>query len=192
HPVIASGASIRGTGYDVLLPPSPPTGFLQVDESYTRSETFLLPPAFQGRFHLFVRTDATGVVFENDSEANNVAEAAQTFDAMPIPYADLTVTAVTAPSAGNSGHPRRISWSVQNQGIGATNTTSWIDRVSLARNSDGSNIVATLAEFTHNGSLNPGSGYSRTADVTLPNGVSGTLFIVVETGIRGPFEFLFT
>src|SRR5262249_25603177 len=124
--IIASTDSTQGNGDEMLLALFPHTGFLQVDESYTRSETFLLPPAFQGRFHLFVRTDATGVVFENGSETNNVAEAAHTFDAMPIPYADLTVTAVTAPSAGNSGQPLRISWSVQNQGIGATNTTSWI------------------------------------------------------------------
>jgi hypothetical protein len=190
--ILASADGIQGNADDVLLAQFPHTGFLQVGERYGRSETLLLPPAFQGRFHLFVRTDATAAVFENGSEANNVAEATQTFDAMPIPYADLTVTAVTAPTAGNSGQPLRISWSVQNQGLGATNTTSWIDRVSLARSPDGSNLIAALAEFTHNGSLNPGSAYSRTADVTLPNGVSGTVFIVVQTGIRGPFEFLYT
>src|SRR5262249_14941306 len=47
------------------------TGVLNVGNKYTRTETISLPPHFQGRYHLFVKTNATGAVFENGSLANN-------------------------------------------------------------------------------------------------------------------------
>jgi len=46
-------------------------GKLEVGESYTRTETILLPAAMEGRFTISVRSDGLGQVFENLSEANN-------------------------------------------------------------------------------------------------------------------------
>ncbi|NJO99232.1 MAG: hypothetical protein HC764_27230, partial [Pleurocapsa sp. CRU_1_2] len=71
-----------------------PHGNLAVDESYTRTENILLPPAFTGRYNLYVQTDATGAVFENGLETNNTARKAEFFDVMTVPYADLTVTSL--------------------------------------------------------------------------------------------------
>ena len=48
---------------------------LEAGASSTRSEEVILPPAFTGRYNLFVRADAAGAVFEDGPEANNVAEA---------------------------------------------------------------------------------------------------------------------
>src|SRR5262249_3911268 len=144
------------SGDDVVLAQFPHTGLLAVGASYTRSEQFLLPPAFQGRYHLFVRTDSGGAIFENGQKSNNTAEAAQHLDAMPIPYADLvipTVTAPTTPPAAGSGQPISISWTVANHGIGTTNTSSWNDTVFLASDPDGKTIVANLGTFTHTGVL---------------------------------------
>ena len=75
---------------------------------------------------------------------------------------------------------------MENLGVGETNTAAWNDGVYLAREADGSGIISRLARLRHNGKLAPGVGYSRTADVQLPHGISGTCFVVVSTG--GPYE----
>ena len=189
--LIASTDATLGNGDDVLLATFAHLGLLGVDDNYTQTETFRLPPALQGHFHLFVRTDADNVVFENDLEANNAAELEHFFDVIRIPYADLTPTESTAPATGGSGQPISVSWQVVNQGIGITNSAQWTDTVSLVRNADGSGHIATLGQFIHNGVLDTGGSYARTADVIIPNGVTGTTYIKFETDSRnGVFEFL--
>ena len=78
----------------------PHAGPLGVNDSYPQSQTFSLPPGFTGNYHLFVMTDATGVVFENSSEANNTAEPPNRFAVSPRPYADLVVSSVNVPGPG--------------------------------------------------------------------------------------------
>jgi hypothetical protein len=128
------------------------------------------------------------VVFENNLEANNAGTAAGFFDVMPLPYADLEVSSVAVPATGESGQPLTISWSVVNRGIGPTNIASWNDTVNLARNPDGSDVVASLGTFNHTGALGVDKSYDRTVDVTIPHGLSGPFYAVVATG--GPFEFI--
>jgi large repetitive protein len=59
----------------------------------------------------------------------------------------------------------------------------------LASDPAGKNIVAQLGTFQHIGTLAVGGNYSRSAEIVLPNGISGTYYLAVETG--GPYEFLF-
>src|SRR5204862_719375 len=96
--VVASPDAVAGNRDDIVLARFDHTGALAVAAGYTRSESFLLPPAFQGRFHLFVRSDIPNVVFEHASQSNNAAEAGNLFDVTPTPYADLVVNTVTAPA----------------------------------------------------------------------------------------------
>ncbi|KPJ75957.1 MAG: hypothetical protein AMJ54_13385, partial [Deltaproteobacteria bacterium SG8_13] len=187
--VIASGDAIVGNFDDVLLAAFDHSGSLAVGESYTRSETFLLPPAFEGRYHLYVQADADEQVFENELEANNAAAAPGFFDVMTIPYADLVVDSVTADSPGYSGQDLAITWVVRNQGIGLTSSFVWSDFVYLSPNADGSDPVLS-ANFDHIGFLAPDGTYTRTGIIKLPDGMEGTYFAHVKTG--GPFEFVYT
>jgi hypothetical protein len=165
-------------------------GALAAGDSYTQSQAILTPPGFTGRYHLFVRTDTTGAVFENGMLANNEAEAPNVSDIMPIPYADLVVSGVTAPDVGASGQPLQLSWTVTNQGIATTNIEGWGDQVSLATDPAGNHIVAWLGSFDHIGYLAVGGSYTRTVTTNpLPNGIHGTYYVVVQTS--GPFEFLY-
>ena len=171
----------------------PHQGLLAVGASYSQAQTFLLPPHFEGQYHLFVQTNATGSVFENGNTANDYGQAPNLFDVSPIPYADLVVSSVTVPKTGASGQPLAITWTVANQGIGVTNTSAWSDDVSLATDSAGSHVVLDLGPIDHYGAIAPGGSYTHTVTPSLPNGLQGTFYVVVHTGYPGgPYEFIYT
>ncbi|MFO7898428.1 MAG: CARDB domain-containing protein, partial [Planctomycetota bacterium] len=167
------------------------TGGLDPAHGYSRAETFLLPVGFQGRYHVFVVADADGVVFENELEANNADESDELLDAMPVPYADLVVREpIVVPATAGSGESIDVTWTVANQGIGATNLGRWTDTVELATDAAGTDRIATLGRFDHYGALAVGGEYERTGAVTLPDGLEGPHYVVVTTG--GVFEFIHT
>lgn len=166
------------------------TGGLAAGDAYSRSEHVLLGAGTVGRYKLFVVSDAKSEVFENNAEANNIARIVHDVDVMTIAYADLQVESVTTQGAGASGRPLRVTWDVVNNGIGLTNSAQWSDQVWLSRNPDGTDVVAQLGSTSHIGELAVGDRYSRSMDVTLPEGIEGDFYINVRTG--GPFEFVFT
>jgi hypothetical protein len=188
--VIVSADQILGNGDDRIIGEYNHTGYLGVNESYSRNETILLPPAFTGRYNLYVQTDATGAVFENGLEVNNTVRKAEFFDVMGIPYADLTITSLGTVGTASSGQPLTVNWTVGNSGIGLTNTSSWTDTLYLAKDPQGKNLIAELGSFDRAGALAVGDRYTRTVQVTLPEGISGSHYLVAKTG--GPFEFIYT
>ncbi|QGZ92576.1 CARDB domain-containing protein [Microcystis aeruginosa] len=196
--IVASEDNVVGNGDDKILKEFTRTGLLGVGESYFRSETITLPVNFQGHYRLFVQTDAKNTIFENNLKANNAASAPNFFDVVTIPYADLVVSSVTPQTTGSSGQTLSLSWVVTNlsstnggNGIGPTNSSSWTDTVSLASDPEGKNIIANLGNFDHSGILALGGNYTRTANVTLPNGLQGNYYLVVNRNTGGVFEFIY-
>ncbi len=108
---------------------------------------------------------------------------------MTIPYADLRISAITVDPTAQSSGPLNVTWTVVNDGIGRTDRAQWTDTVQLATNPDGTGVVASFS-FDHIGVLGAGGSYTRSADITVPNGVSGTYY--VRVGTSGPFEFIYT
>jgi len=187
--VILSQDDTLGNGDDLTVGEYWHDGALAAGESYGRSERILLPPGTSARYKLFVVSDAKGDVFEDYSEVNNVGRLSHGVDVMPIPYADLQVASVVAEGSAASGRPLRVTWEVVNNGIGITNTADWSDNVWLSRNADGSDVVASFGSARHIGQLAVGDRYSRSLDLTLPEGIEGNYYLNVRTG--GPFEFVF-
>ena len=89
---------------------------------------------------------------------------------MTIPYADLQITELETSGTANSGQPITVNWSVTNSGIGLTNTSEWSDRLYLASDPQGKNIVKDLGSFDQAGALAVGNSYNRSVQVTLPEG----------------------
>ena len=114
--VIASPTDNVNDSNAVLLGTFVHSGGLAVNQSYTQTQTFAMPPGFSGRYHLFVEADHGDVVFENGLKANNVAEAPNHFDVMPIPYADLVVSSIDVPQPAGSGQPLNVTWTVDEPG----------------------------------------------------------------------------
>ena len=190
--VIASPTDNLADPAAVVLAEYPHTGGLAVGASYTQTQTVQMPAGFTGRYHLFVETDVNDVVFENGSKANNVAQAPHNFDVMPIPYADLVVSSIVDPQPAGSSLPINVTWTVTNQGIGLTSVPSWSDDLALASDPAGKNIIKDYGLFNHLGPVGPGGSYVRTAQVTLPEGLSGTYYFVVTAAANNPpYEFIY-
>jgi hypothetical protein len=187
--VIASRNAVVGDSDDIVLGEFEHVTGLARGDSYVRSEMLLMTPRFEGRYHLFVQTDAQRGVFQNGALANDAAEAPNFFDVMPIPYANLQVASASVEPTAQSGGTVRVFWRVENHGIAATNANTWSDSVALTSDPAGLVVVAG-ASFDHLGVLAPETGYDRFGDVAIPDGFTGTLYAFVRTG--GPFEFIYT
>ena len=61
-----------------------------------------------------------------------------------------------------------VDWTVTNQGIGATDVSTWYDNVYLDASSTLDSGAVLLGSVLHNGSLNSGSSYTQSQLVTLP------------------------
>ena len=186
--VIVSASGVLGANDNIVLGSFVHTGVLAAGESYTSNESITLPPGFNGRYTLFVVTNATGGVFENGSVANNSVSLATPFDVVPYPYAKDIVTSVTPAAAPASGQVTELTWVVENQGIGTTDTSEWVDTVYLSQTPDGANRVL-LGQYDHLGFLTVGQSYTRTAQVRLPNGISGTYYFIVVTAASSTPNF---
>jgi len=111
-------------------------------------------------------------------------------DVMPIPYADLAITDFQVPPTGASGRTISVSWTIANQGIGATSVDQWNDSLQLTSDADGKNTVGFAQLVNHSGTLAPNGSYTHTADFTIPPAISGTFYLKLTTNVGGVFEFI--
>ena len=196
--VVASQNEIFGDGDDTILGQYAHQGPLAVGDAYSRSENITLPPAFTGRYRLFVKTDSGNEVFELGLEANNVAVMQQPFDVMPIPYADLVVNSFKVLNSAATGKDLSLRWTVENSGIGSTSVGSWYDAITFSTDSEGRQPIAGMHYgFDHFGHLAIGGFYERTVNVTLPDNLPSIIYAHVMAADREfsrntvPFEFIF-
>jgi subtilase family serine protease len=152
--------------------------------TYDVSANVTLPPCISGSYYVFVLTDSRRQIFEFDpnfnAEANNASQPRpiQIVDAMP----DLRVNAVSHPAAGSAGQAISVSWTVANQGAGATVATKWTDRIYLTPTQTFDSATALLVgSFDCIGALGNGTSYTRTESITLPNSAQGSYFVSVLT-----------
>ncbi|MCB1491569.1 MAG: hypothetical protein KDJ77_07195, partial [Rhodobiaceae bacterium] len=187
--IMASYDDIIGDGDDFVLATRARTAPLALGDSYTASVDVVMGPRFSRRLTVYVVTDADNTVFEAGSKANNKASVPHPVDIMPQPYADLVVTDISADATGQSGQLLTVGWTVVNQGIGVTDRSSWTDTVRLYADA-GLTTLLKQYQFNRIGELAPDGSYDRTAQILLPDGIEGKVYLQVTTG--GPFEFIYT
>lgn len=119
---------------------------------------------------------------DNGANSDNFFYKEITLAVPPLP--DLIVTDIQKPATIFSGQPTTINWSVKNQGQSNTLVNSWSDRVYLSQDTSLNPANAfTLATISHTGVLKIDSTYTASANVTIPNYISGPYFIYVSTDI---------
>ena len=104
------------------------------------------------------------------------------------PIADLEVTSVTAPTTALAGDSVTVSWTVQNNGPGTTNSNYWNDDIWLSNNTTlGIRAAPTfyLGTVQHTNPLAAGDSYSASDAVTVPPDLAaGNYYFIVVTDSR--------
>ncbi len=147
--------------------------------------SFYLPTNLVGDRIVHVRTDATNSLYEHTDEGNNTFTGQEIF-IEPYPPVDLNVTLLSAPTTGNSGEPLAVSWTVQNTGIAAPIWPNWADLCYLSLNQVldiGTDI--SLGSVTHTGGLQPGANYVRSEPFMIPDGLSGSYYVILKADGNG-------
>lgn len=184
------------TGADALLGERAHSGALDAGDGYTQSFSFTVPPVPSGAYYVLVFTDNRNVVYELNN-VNNVAASDSTLEVTlvtsppppppppppPAMPADLVLSGVAVPAAGESGRSINVDWTVTNSGIGATNSSFWYDYVVLSADSTPSQGDVVLMSASRSGTLNVGGSYART---NLP------VLIPLSTAPGDYFLFLIT
>jgi len=173
---------------------------LDTGQTYTENADVNLPSDIQGSKYIFVYTDIYDDVYEYNYENNNVASNA----AFSVPdtsggepddggiiiepdptFADIAITAFTAPGTGNSGTTASMNWTVENISSDTTVNSYWYDYVFLSTDTikDGSDI--SMGYKVHNGQLIPGQQYTTTHSFTIPNGYSGSYYLLLFVDYYG-------
>ena len=167
-------------GADTLLASFPHEGGLDAGGSYGAARSLTIPERADGDYHLIVWTDAGTVVYEHDREANNRIASPS---AVAVVHPDLRVTGLTAPAETSSGDGIQVEWTVTNMGTGQTNGSTWRDAVYLSVNDVWDSADRLLAEWVRTEGLSVQGIYTAQRTVTVPDGVSGSLYLIVRTDI---------
>jgi hypothetical protein len=160
-------------------------GGLGLTSSYTQNVGVTIPTTlFPASYYLFVVADVGNAVYELN-KSNNVLAATNLVTIQPVPptlLAVLAVTAVSAPWTTIAGSQAYISWTVANQGPGATDASSWVDSVYMSQST---NLNVNTAEFLgsvpHNGVLAAGGSYSQGQFFNIPYCLLGSNYVLVFT-----------
>jgi len=177
-------------------------------ESYTRSGDIPLPRGIDGPFYVHVQTDIGGTVSPVHFPDNH--RSRQSFGThmyeisgnnrgtQPIQVSyrepDLVVSDVGVPAAPpGSGETFSVNWKVTNEGGRATREFVWYDRIYLSLDPSLDEDDQVIGSHRHRAMLEPGQAYTRTEDVTLPEGIQGEFYVLVftdsnVTGSRPPAE----
>lgn len=143
-----------------------------------------------GNYFVMVRGAGTtsGLTAQYVMEARKVPTGTISFPNLQV--ANITLPAVTQILSGSE---TTIRYTVRNAGGSSTLAANWTDRVSLSANEfAGDNDDIILTTIPHAGILESLQSYEGSAAVSIPDGLSGSYYIVVETDSTGQVgEFLF-
>jgi hypothetical protein len=159
---------------------------LGVGAAYSRSVGVTLPGDLEGDFYLFVVPDRAGVVLDAHPE-NNATSVHVTF-VPPAPAADLIVPVVSAPPQATAGQIVTVSWTVQNNGPGATSAGLWYDAIYLSGDPTLDGGDARIASLQHVGALGPGGSYNPSLGVEIPAYVGGSYYLLAVADSRNDVD----
>ena len=153
---------------------------LAAGASYSGSYTVVVPQVEDGDYRVFVLTDSAHTLGRDTDRENNLGRS----NVMPIRHADLLVSSLAVPGTASSGEPIDVQWTVTNAGTGPTYGSVWYDRIYISRDTTLDALDAQLDELQHSGALGVGASYNRTLPVRLPDGISGTYYVLVQADSR--------
>ncbi len=180
------------------------TGTIAAGESIERRQIVTLAVDLSGERYFIVQTDANNAVVEG-LDNNNTAVDEQAIcgnrsggrgTKVPrpqiaitrSPFPNLQVTEITPPPTAFSEQSILVEWVVTNTGEGSTTTPFWSDQVflSLDQTLDANDV--NLGTAINPSFLAGGDSYRNSLEVTLPQGIQGDYFFLVETDNRNQVD----
>jgi hypothetical protein len=166
---------------------------IQIDSFYSVNQKFRLPTyLLSGQYYIYVKVNSNHphALYEGAYASNNLAKSPIILSLTQLPPADLFIDSFSCPSTFGSGTLVNISWRVKNQGIAETATSNWLDRIYLNTNNGvyGATLLGTASRKT---TLLKDSSYIVSTQVKIPNGISGSYYLLVRTDDSNEvFEYL--
>jgi subtilase family serine protease len=155
------------------------TTSLSPGASISKELTVTIPDSLPGPYYMFVFADATNLIYENLSEANNIARSSSQVQVL---RPDLIVTGIDAQDTVLSGSIIPVQWTTKNNGPVSIINQTWKDRLYLTQQP----VLVTsnallLAEKTNTGTLHSGQTATRESEVIIPDGIQGNYYLFVYT-----------
>lgn len=175
-------------GVDRLLGEFQFNGTLEAGRSVARVQSVSINRDWipsNGNYRILVMADAANDVFEGVWETNNVGSSTSNILVRLTPLPDLVSDIVQAATNALGGQTISLSWTVCNQGEGATDAPQWSDRIRLYRDAARTELITDFGAVANASYLAPGECYASAADVTLPAGIAGWYYLFVEANSSG-------
>ncbi|MCX6930623.1 MAG: hypothetical protein NT154_46570, partial [Verrucomicrobia bacterium] len=112
---VISADTTLGNADDIPLGFFPHAGALDAGQSYTVTNTFMLPDGLSGDFYIIAQTDAGNAVNEFVFEEDNITVSTSTFHINVAPYPDLRIETLTV-TGPDSSSTYNITWNLANRG----------------------------------------------------------------------------
>jgi hypothetical protein len=174
------------SGSDIFVRREYIQGPLDSGFQYSRSMNFTVPNGLSGYYHLLLVADELN--YCNDRNRANNYLIIRDQNGLPhpsyislTPPADLVIDSFVAPATGYSGQPLSVKWRIKNQGVGATNSNSWIERFYLSTDTilDGSDLPVT--SYNRSGALAVNGAYRDSMQVFIPISAQGNYYLLLKT-----------
>ena len=153
-------------------------GTLGVGADYKSEVTFNIPSTVQGNYMLFVVTDASDAIFEEDENNNSKGIPVFINGSADMP-ADLHVVNVTAPSHIKAGEDITISYKIENKGEFAA-AANLHDVIYLSKDNKWDVDDEMVGVVSGNASIDPGNMLTRNVTGRITNMTEGDYYVIVK------------
>jgi subtilase family serine protease len=154
---------------------------LRGGKNYALSPSLSIPPDLEGDYYLLVVNDEERVLSDADPANNRLVQPLSI--QRPAP-SDLAVTSIEVDSASTSGQPLTIAWTIENQGSGPTQDSTWYEALYLSRDPTLSEGDVRLGKAKKTEALASGSTYRDSVTAEVPLFASGSYYVLLQTDSR--------
>lgn len=167
------------TGAQYNLFQSTRYGTLEPGQFYSHEVSYTIPPSLStGRYNLTAQADFRNLVFELNSDGNNIRWKEIQIEEH---LSNLVVTnVVVSMQTDAEGNRLAVNYTVINNGIGPTLNAPWTDTIAVSFSQLYLNAQATpLSGVPHQNDVVGGEAYSQSVVVLIPSDIFGQLFLHV-------------
>lgn len=174
-----SSSTVLNTSNDIQLGSKGHVGFLNEKADYNSEVTFTIPSGVQGNYVLFVLTDASDAIVE-ENENNNSKGIPVFINGSADTPADLQVTSISAPSGIVAGDDISISYKIENIGE-FTAAANLHDVIYLSKDDKWDIDDEMIGTVSGNVTIDPGNTLTRRATGRITNIAEGDYYIIIKT-----------